>query len=116
MLCSITEEKTAVSLRFPHVFDFWGSIASFHCHTIIKTIQQIKLSQIKHDEYSNSLAKVQVCAMFRAGDIRSNIFLKFIKALYGDAMLPSLREEQMWRPEAKTYVIELYYNNLVVVF
>ena len=43
----------------------------FHCHTIIKTIN--KLSQEskrkKEDEYSNSVAKIQVCAIFRVGDI-----------------------------------------------
>ena len=52
------------------------SIAGFHCHTIIKTIQHIKsrIKEIKEDEYSNSLTKVQVCAMFRAGDIRRNVF------------------------------------------
>ena len=47
------------------------AIAGFHCHTIIKTIQQIKsiITEIKEDEYSNSLAKIHVCAMFCAGDI-----------------------------------------------
>ena len=56
-------------------------IASFHCHTIIKTIQQIK-SRIKEergDEYSNSVAKIQVCAMFRAGNNRRNVLVKFIR-------------------------------------
>ena len=54
-------------------------IAGFHCHTIIKTIQQIKsrIKEIQEDEYSNSLAKIQVCAMFRAEDIRRNVLLKF---------------------------------------
>ena len=48
-----------------------ADIASFHCHTIIKTIQQIKsrIKEIKEDEYTNSLAKILVGAMFRAGDI-----------------------------------------------
>ena len=66
-------------------------IAGFHCHTIIKTIQQIKsrIKEVKEDEYSNSLAKIQVCAMFRAGDIRRNVLLIF-KAMYGDAMFVSL--------------------------
>ena len=52
------------------------TIAGFHCHTIMKTIQQIKsrIKEIKDDEYSKSLTKVQVCAMFRAGDIRRNVF------------------------------------------
>ena len=49
----------------------------FHRHTIIKTIQQIKsrIKEVKEDEYSDSLAKIQVCAMFRAGDIRRNVSL-----------------------------------------
>ena len=53
----------------------------FLCHTIIETIQQIKarIKEIKEDEYSNSLTKVQVCAMFRAGDIGRNVLLKFIR-------------------------------------
>ena len=63
------------------VFFYETEIAGFHCHTIIKTIQQInsRIKEIKEDEYSNSLTKVQVCAMFRAGDIRRNILLKFIR-------------------------------------
>ena len=57
------------------------TIAGFHCHTIIKTIQQIKsrIQEVKEDKYSNSLAKIQVCAMFRAGDIPRNVLLKFIR-------------------------------------
>ena len=65
------------------------SIAGFHCHTIIKTIQHIKsrIREVKEDEHSNSLAKIQVCAIFREGVIRRNVFLKLIlKAMYGDAM------------------------------
>ena len=71
---------------------FQRAIAGFHSHTIIKTIQQIKsrIKEIKEDEYSNSLAKPQICAMFRAGDIRRNVLLKLNKALYGDAMFVSL--------------------------
>ena len=30
-------------------------------------------------EYSNSVRKIQVCAMFRAGDIRRNVLLKFTR-------------------------------------
>ena len=41
----------------------------------------------KEDEYSNSAAKIQVCAMFRAGDIR---FSQIYKATYGDTMFVSL--------------------------
>ena len=71
----------------PQVKFFIKGIAGFHCYTIIKTIQQIKsrITEIKEDEYSNSLTMVQVCAMFRAGDIRRNVL-----ALYGDAMFVSL--------------------------
>ena len=56
-------------------------IAGFHCHIIIKTIEHLKstIEQIKEDEYSNSLAKIQVCGMFRAGDIRRNVLIKFIR-------------------------------------
>ena len=31
---------------------------------------------------SNNLAKTQVCAMLRAGDIRRNVLLKFITYIY----------------------------------
>ena len=56
------------------------AIGGFHCHTIIKTIQQIKsrIKEINEDEYSNSLAKVQVCAMFRE-HIQRNVLLTFIR-------------------------------------
>ena len=53
----------------------------------------------KKDEYSNSLAKVQVCAMFRAGDVRRS-FTQIYMALYEDAMFVSLSGAQIWRPEA----------------
>ena len=45
----------------------------------MKTIQKIKsrIKEIQEDEYLNSLAKVKVCAMFRTGDIRRNVLLKF---------------------------------------
>ena len=61
---------------FPLFQPLCTAIAGFHCHPIIiKTIQQIKsrIKEIKEDEYSNSLAKVQVCAIFRAEDIRRNV-------------------------------------------
>ena len=66
------------------------------------TIQQIKstIKEIKEDEFSNSLAKIQVCAMFRAGDIRRNVLLKFTNL----------------RKLPKTYVIEFCYKKTVVVF
>ena len=56
-------------------------IVGFHCHNVIKTIQQIKsrIKEVKEDEHSNSLVKIQVCASFRAGDIRRSVLLKFIR-------------------------------------
>ena len=89
-------------------------IAGFHWHIIIKTIQKIKtrIKEAKQDECSNSLAKIQVCAMFRAGDIRRNVLLK-----HGDAMFVALWGAQMWRPEANKNVYHrVCYKKLVVVF
>ena len=37
------------------------------------------MKEKKEDEYSNSLVKTQVCAMFRVGDIRRNVLLKYIR-------------------------------------
>ena len=58
---------------------FCQLIADFLCHSNIKTMQQIKstIKEVKEGEYSNSLAKIQVCAMFRVEDIRRNVLLKF---------------------------------------
>ena len=53
-----------------------------------------RIKEEKEDEYSNSVAKIQVCAMFRAGDIT-----QIYKAMYGDAMFVSLSGAQIWRPE-----------------
>ena len=73
-----------------------NSIAGFHCHTIIKTIQQIKsrIKEIKEEEYSNSLAKIQVCEMFRAEDIRRNVFLKLLRlCMETPCLFPSKRTQ-----------------------
>ena len=94
-------------------------IAGFQCHTIIKTIQQIKsrIKEVKEDEYSNSLAKTQVSAMFGAGDIGRNVLLKIYKAMYGDAMFVSLWGAQIWWPEAnKNICHRVWYNKSAVVF
>jgi len=52
------------------------SIAGFHCRTTIKAIQQIKsrIKEEKEEEFSNSVAKIQVCAMFCVGDIQTNVY------------------------------------------
>ena len=80
-------------------------IAGFHCHSIIKTIRQIKsrIREVKEDEYSNSLAKI--CATFRAGDIRRKCFTQICKAMHGDSRFESLWRTQMWRLKAETHVI-----------
>ena len=109
VLCSITEENTAVSLRFPHVFDFWGSIAGFHFHTI-KTIQQIKFRVRKNKMNIQTVSQRFRSVRCFVREIFEAMFSLIYKALYGDAMLLSLRKEQIWRPEAKTCVIELYYK------
>ena len=94
-------------------------IAGFHCHTIIKPIQQInsRIKEIKEDEYSNSLTKVQVCAIFRARDIRRNVLLKFIRlCMETPCLCPSQGHKYGVRKLTKTYVIEFCYKKPVVVF
>ena len=91
------------------------SIAGFHCHTTIKTIQQIKsrIKEEKEDEYSKSVAKIQVCAMFRAGDIRRNVLLKFIRLCMETPYLcPSEGHKYGGRKLAKTHVIEFSIKSL----
>ena len=55
--------------------------APIHCFTIIKSIQKIKsrIKEVKEDEYRRDLLQIQVCAMFRAGDIQRNVLLNFIR-------------------------------------
>ena len=90
----------------------------FHCHTIIKTIKQIKsrMKEMKKDEYSNSLTKVQVCAMFRRGDIRRNVLLKFIRLCTETPLCTLTGHKHGGRKLTKTYVIEFCYKKPVVVF
>ena len=99
--------------------DIMLQIAGFHCHTIIKTIQYVKsrIKETKEDEYSNSLAKVQVCAMFRVGDIRRNVLLKFIRLCTETPCLcPSQGHKYGGRKLTKTCIIEFCYKKPVVVF
>ena len=91
------------------------NIAGFHCHTIIKTIQQIKarIKEVKEDEHSNSLAKIQVCAIFPAGDIRRNVLLKFIRiCLETPCLYPSEGHKYGGRKLTKTHVIEFAIKSL----
>ena len=83
-------------------------IAGFHCHSVIKTIQQVKsrIKEVKEDEYSNSLAKIQVCGMFRAGDIQRNVLLKFIRlCMETSCLCPFEGHKYGGRKLTKTYVI-----------
>ena len=96
-----------------------SSIGGFHCHTIIETIQQIKsrIKEIKEDEYSNTLAKIQVWGIFCAGDIRRNVLLKFIRlCMETPCLCPSEGHKYGSRKPTKTYVIEFGYKKPVVVF
>ena len=91
------------------------SIAGFQCHTIIKTIQQIKsrIKEVKEDEHSNSVAKIQVCAIFRAGDIRRNVLLKFIRlCMETPCLCPSEGHKYGGRKLTKTDVIEFAIKSL----
>ena len=84
-------------------------IAGFHCHTTIETSQQTKsrIKEEKENEYSNSVAKIQVCAMFRAGDVRRNVLLKFIRLrVETPCLCPSEGHKYGGRKLTKTYVIE----------
>ena len=88
-------------------------IAGFHCHTIIKTIQQIKsrIKEVKEDEYSNSLSKIQVCAMFRTGDIRRNVLLKFIRlCMETSCLCPSEGHKYGSQKLTKTTTQMIFFN------
>ena len=70
-----------------------------------------RIKKIKEDEYSNSLAKIQVCAMFRAGDIRRNVLLKFIRlCMETPCLRPSEGHKYGGRKLTKTYVMEFCYK------
>ena len=87
----------------PHLY-----IAGFHCHTTIKTNQQLKsrIKEEKEDEYSNSVANIQVYVMFRAGDIRRNVLLKFLRLwMETPCLCPSQGHKYGDRKLTKTYVI-----------
>ena len=90
------------------------SIAGFH--TIIKTIRQIKwrIKETKEDKYSNSLAKIQVCAMFHAGDIW-NVLLTFLRLCMETACLcPSEGHKYGGQKQTKN-MSEFSYKKPVVV-
>ena len=89
-------------MEYPTCHLYFLGIATFHCLTNIKTIQQIKsgIKEIKEDEYTNSLAKDSCLCDVSRGRYSRKHFTQIHKSLYGDAMFVSLRGVQIWRPEA----------------
>ena len=106
---------TRVVWRALKKLELHSAIEGFHCHTIIKAIQKIKsrIKEVKEDEHSNSLAKIQVCAIFRAGDIRRNLLLKFIRpCMETPCLCPSEGHKYGGRKLTKTDVIEFAIKSL----
>ena len=81
--------------------------------TVTPLFHQSRIEEMKKDEYSNSLAKIQVCATFRAGDIRRNVLLKFIRRCM---LCPTEGHKYGGRKLPKANVIEFCYKKPVVVF
>ena len=94
-----------------------GCIAAFHCHTIMKTIQiKSRFKEVREDEHSKSLAKIQVCSIFRVGGIRRNVFLKFIRVFIEmPCLCPSEGHKYGGRKLTKT-CHRVCYNKPVVFF
>ena len=59
------------------------------------TYRTAKIWEMNEEIKIKILSKNQVCALFHMRDIRKNVLPK-----YGDAMLVSLWEAQIWRPES----------------
>ena len=99
------------------ILKFWKKLnnGGFHCDDIIKTIQPIKsrVKEVKEDEYSNSLAKIQLCVMFHEGDIQRNVLLKFIRQwIETPCLCPSEGHKYGDRKLTKTYVIKFAIKSL----
>ena len=74
----------------------------------MKTIQQIKsrIKEVKEGEYAKRLAKIQVCALFHAGDIQRNVLIKLIRlCMETPCLCPSEGHKYGGRKLTKTYVI-----------
>ena len=59
-------------------------ILGLHFHAMKKKVQTIqyrksRIWEMKEDEYTKSLDKNEVCAIFQKRDIRKNVLSKFIK-------------------------------------
>ena len=104
----------------PHLFLDWkrssGWLESWEgllLLTDVSTTCRNRGKEKKEDEYSNSFAKIQVCAMFRAGDIRRNVLLKFIRlCIETPCLCPSEGHKYGGRKLTKTYVIEFSIKSL----
>ena len=71
-----------------------------------------RIKEEKEDEYSNSVTKIQVCAMLLAGDIRRNVLLKFIRlCMETPCLCPSEGHKYGGRKLTKAYVIEFSIKN-----
>ena len=67
----------------------------------------------QEDEYSKSVAKIQVLAKFRTGNIRRNVLLKFVRLrMETPCLCPSEGHKFGGRKLTKTYVIEFYIKSL----
>ena len=83
----------------------------------VETSIKSRIKEIKEDKYSNSLAKVQVYAMFRAGDIPRNVLLKFIRlCMETPCLCPSEGHKYGGRKLSKTYVTEFCHKKPEVIF
>ena len=73
-----------------------------------------RIKEEKEDEYSTGVAKIQVSAMFRAGDIRRNVLVKFIRVW--DAMFRVLLRHKYGGRKLTKTLHRVCYKKPVVVF
>ena len=86
------------------------SLSQHHQH---HSTNKVKYQRGKRDEHSNSLSKIQVCAIFRAGDIRRNVLLKFTRlCMETPCLCPSDGHKYGGRKLTKTDVIEFAIKSL----
>ena len=114
---SVSTSLTLRDLKFDCYID--PSIAGFHCHTIIKTIQQNKVKNQRGKRrrtFKQSRKDSGLCD-FSCGRYSKKCFTQIYKAMYEDAMFMSLWAAQIWRPEAnKNRCHRVCYQKPVVVF
>ena len=69
--------NTVSNLLVVHAFNYRLSLSHHHQNPSTNKVKKQRDKRL--DENSNSLVKIQVCAMFRARDIRRNVLLKFVR-------------------------------------